>query len=127
MARLAGVPGRWVAVKLGDQTIVLVTREPTGDVDRYGNDVVADAYAAVEFCLVTPGQSTEPGDQSSARVAGLDLLAPPGTPIDAAQAVIYPATATGDPQAPYTGPRWEVDGDAGFWEDSVQAHLTRAV
>jgi hypothetical protein len=116
-------------VKLGDDTIVLVDREPTGQRDRYGNDVLAPSYTAVEWCLVTPGTSTEPGDQSSARITGLDVLAPrgPADQLDAVDAVIYPATATGDPEQPWAGPQYEVDGDVGVWEDAVQARLTRSV
>lgn len=114
-------------VKLGDDTIVLVSREPTGQTDRYGNDVLAGAFAEVPWCLVTPATSSEPGDQSSPRIVGLDLLAPPGTPVDAADAVIFPASATGDPKQPWAGPRYEVDGDVGVWEDCVQARLSRSV
>lgn len=113
-------------MKLGDHTIVLVGRAPTGQTDRYGQDVLVDTYTAVEWCLVTPGGSTEPADQSSARLSGLDLLAPAGTPVDAADAVIWPATATDNPDQPWTGPRYEVDGDVGDWGELIQARLTRA-
>lgn len=115
-------------MKLGDQTIVLVDQQPTGQHDRYGSDILGPVYTEVQWCLVTPAGSSETGDQSAARISGLQLLAPPGTAVDAADAVIYPFTKTvvgGQPV--YDGPRYQVDGDVGVWEDSVQAQLTRAV
>jgi hypothetical protein len=111
-------------VKLGNDTIVVVTRQQTG-IDRYHNPVMQDVYTEVRWCSVTPSASTEPGDQSAPRLQGLDLLAPPSTVMDSTSRVIFPATATqGDP--PWTGPRYEVDGDVGQWGTAVQAHLVRS-
>lgn len=112
-------------VKLGDHTIVLLTRVPTGERGRYGDDVLRDVFTEVRWCLVTPAGSSEAEDQGTAKVTGLQLLAPPGTPVDAAAAVIWPPVATENPDEPFTGPRYEVDGDVGIWEESVQARLTK--
>lgn len=112
-------------MKLGDDTIVLVLREPTGARDRYGQGVLRDVYLQVDWCLVTPTGSAEAEDQSTAKVTGLQLLAAPGTPIGAAAAVIWPPTATDDPNQPWSGPRYEVDGDVGDWGELLQAQLRK--
>jgi hypothetical protein len=81
---------------------------------KLGNDRIVDA-----------GRVDRAGDQSAPRLQGLNLLAPPATVMDSSSRVIYPATATGgDP--PWTGPRYEVDGDVGQWSTAVQAHLIRS-
>jgi hypothetical protein len=112
-------------VKLGDHTIVLVAREPSGQRDAYGNDILTDVFTEHPWCLVTPTLMQEPAERTRARISGLQLLAPAGVPIAAADAVIWPPTATGDPAAPFTGPRYEVDGDVGDWGDFLEARLTR--
>ncbi len=113
-------------MKLGNDTIVLVTRELTGERDRYGSDVVRDVYSEWRWCLVTPTTATEPEGQTAARVTGLQVLAPRRVPLSAAAAVIWPATATTDPDKPWDGPSYEVDGDVGDWRTYQQAQLTRS-
>lgn len=113
-------------MKLGNHTIVLLSREATGQRDRYNAPILRDVYSEHRWCSVTPTSSSEPGDQSAPRVQGLQLLAPKGTPLDAAAAVIWPATATDNPDAPWTGPRYEVIGDVGIWDHCVQAELSRS-
>lgn len=112
-------------MKLGNDTIVVVTQTPTGEEDARGNPVLAASYTMVRWCQVSPGVSQEAGDRSTPTISGLDVLAPPKTTIGATAEVIYPATATGsDP--PWSGPRFEVVGDPGNWGTALQFHLERA-
>lgn len=112
-------------MKLGNDRIVIVTRTATGQVDERGNDVMVDSFTEVRWCSVTPGVAQESPDRAVPSISGLTVLAPPTAPLDIAAAVIYPATATGDPDAPWSGPRYEVKGDPGDWGACVQAHLER--
>lgn len=113
-------------VKLGNDTIVVVTRTPSGQEDDWGNPVLVDSYLPVRWCQVSPATSSESPDRAVPTISGLTVLAPPSTPLGAVDAVIWPATATEDPDNPWTGPRYEVVGDPGDWGTAVQAHLQRS-
>lgn len=99
-------------MKLGDEVIVLRKRQVTGR-DGYGNDVTEDVDTEVAWCSVTPTTSSEADDRGVPRVSGLHLLAPPDTDVEAADAVLY------------RGRSYEVDGEAGFWAECVEAQLRR--
>lgn len=114
-------------MKLGNDTIVLVARTPTGERDSRGNEITTEVFTEVRWCSVTPGTSSESSDQSVPRVKGLQVLAPrgPADQLQAVDAVIYPPAAQSDPEQPWTGPRYEVAGDVGLWDEAVQAQLER--
>jgi hypothetical protein len=97
---------------LGPHTIVLRKRQVTGQ-DRYGNDVPEDVDVAVDGCLVTPTRSSETDDRSAPRISGAQLLAPPGTDVDSADAIIWRERS------------YEVDGETGIWDECVEAQLRR--
>lgn len=99
-------------MKLGDDTIVLRKRQVTGR-DDYGNDVTENVDTDVPWCSVTPTTSSEADDRGVPRVTGLHLLAPPDTDVEAADAVVY------------RGREYEVDGEAGIWDECVEAQLRR--
>lgn len=99
-------------MKLGDDTIVLRKRQVTGR-DRYGNDVTSDVDSEVRWCSVTPTTTTEADDRAVPRVTGLQLLAPPGTDLESADAILW------------RGRVYEIDGEAGDWDECVQAQLRR--
>lgn len=111
-------------MKLGNDRIVIVTRTASGTDDR-GNDVMVESFTEVRWCSVSPGVTSESMDRAVPTISGLTVLAPPAAPLDIAAAVIYPAAATGDPGTPWSGPRYEVQGDPGNWGTAVQAHLER--
>lgn len=111
-------------MKLGNDMIVVVDQEPTGDEDAYGNAIMAPAYTEVRWCQVTPGTSQEAGDRSVPTISGLTVLAPPSTVIKATSEVIWPATATGGDPA-WSGPTYQVVGDPGQWRTALQVHLER--
>lgn len=111
-------------MKLGNDTIVVVTRTATGQ-DERGNDLLTDSFTEVRWCQVAPGVSQESPNRAVPTLSGLDVLAPPTAPLDIAAAVIYPAAANDDPDEPWTGPRYEVQGDVGDWGTALQAHLER--
>lgn len=112
-------------MKLGDHMIVLVIRQPSGERDAYGNVVMAEVFTEHRGCLVTPMVMQEPVERTSPRISGMQLLAPAAVPVGAADAVIWPPAATGDPMRPFTGPEYEVDGDVGDWGEFIEARLTR--
>lgn len=100
-------------MRLGEDTIVLRRRQVAGR-DRYNNDVVENVDQAIDGCLVTPTRSSETDDRSAPRISGAQLLAPPGTDVDSADAIIW------------HGRSYEVDGETGLWEECVEAQLRRS-
>lgn len=100
-------------MKLGDDTILLRRRLVVSQ-DDYGNDVTENVDSEVRWCSVTPTTSSESDDRAVPRVSGLHLLAPAGTDVEAADAIGY------------RGRWYEVDGEAGIWDECVEAQLRRA-
>jgi hypothetical protein len=115
-------------VRLGEHTVALRTYVVTGQDPRFHTDVTERLDVKVDGCLVTPATATEPEDASTGpKVTGYQLLAPPGVPIDSAEAVIWPITGTRivDGREEYDGPEYQVEGDVGQWEDAQQARVIR--
>lgn len=118
-------------MSLGPHTIGLRKREPTGEKTRHNVEVMRTVDVEVSGCLVTPSRAGERGerdDRVTPRIAGLQLLAPPGTDLDVVDAVIWPITGrdTVGGRLVLTGRLYEVDGEAGIWEECVEAELRRS-
>ena len=122
MAGLAGL-----VTRLGEHVIGLRTRVDAGEKDRYGNTVYVDSDTEHDGCLVTPGRSSEDEANVAARVSGAQLLAPPGTPLAAADAIIWPISSSAlvNGRLELTGRLWEIGGDVGDWDECLEAKLTR--
>jgi len=116
-------------VKLGNDVVGHRTRQVTGKNAR-GNDVVTNVDVELLWCSVTPLSSSEADDESLPRVTGLRLLAPGGSNISAADAIIWPITGRttdGDGVLHLEGPVYEVVGDVGIWGRAAEdASLRRS-
>ena len=114
-------------MSLGPHVIGLRKREVTGK-NKYNVDITVSVDVEVAGCLVTPTRSTESDDRAAPRIAGLQLLAPPGTDLDAVDAVIWPITSRTvvDGRLQLAGRLYEVDGEAGIWDECVEAQLRRS-
>lgn len=115
-------------MKLGDDTIGLRTRRPSGERDDRGNDILVEEDVEVPWCLVVPTTSSEAADRGAPTVSGAHVYAPPGTDLEATAAVIWPITGreSVDGRLRLSGTTWEVDGEAGVWPELVEAQLRRA-
>lgn len=119
-------------MKLGNHTVGLRTTGKTGETDEYGDDVLAEVFVKVRWCLVTPtkrlSENDEPENRAAPTTQGMTLLAPPGTPVTASTTVVWPIQSeTGDgPTLALTGPVWQVIGDPGPWDDTVEVQLRRS-
>lgn len=95
--------------------------DTTPVLDDYGDPVVDVTDTEVTGCLVVPSSRTsdtrEPRDRAAPRIAGLELYAPPATDLRATDVVLWP------PVNPTT---WQVEGDVGVWDESIEARLIRA-
>jgi hypothetical protein len=125
-------------VKLGNDTVGLRGLQPRLDEtgqpvsDDFGDQVTDRADVEVRGCLMAPTTRTsgtsEPENRSAPRTAGMTLLAPPRTPIDADTVVIWPITSrqTVDGRLQLDGPLWQVVSDPGPWDESLEVELRRA-
>ncbi|MFC0546929.1 hypothetical protein [Kutzneria chonburiensis] len=93
---------------LGNQTVTLVRRVRAGT-DDYGEDVFTTERVMVEGCSFQPVSSAEQLGTADRVVTRYRLFAPPGTDLDAVDAVEV------------AGQSWEVDGDAENWPDLAGA------
>lgn len=116
-------------MKLGSDVVGHRSRQVTGT-DARGNDLVKNVDVELRWCSVTPVSSSEADDESFPRVTGLRLLAPGGSNIAAADAIIWPITArTTDSggQLHLECPVYEVVGDVGLWGRAAEdASLRRS-
>jgi hypothetical protein len=133
---LAG-PASGLGVKLGDDTIGLRKSIPRVDGggqpvrDEYGDRVVDALDVEVSWCLVTPTgrlvDTFEPEDRSAPALTGYTVLAPPGTDVRFVDVVVWPITGrTGSAETndlALTGRTWQVVGEPGIWEESVELRL----
>jgi hypothetical protein len=127
-----------VIVKLGDDTIGLRKFVPRLDGrgqpvrDRAGDPVEDVVDVEVPWCLVVPTSrsttdTTEPEGRSAPSLTGYTVLAPPGTDVDAVDVVVWPITGRTGSAEPgdlaLQGRTWQVVGEPGVWEESVELRL----
>jgi hypothetical protein len=85
----------------------------------------------VRWCLVTPtrrlSENDEAEDRTAPMTAGLTVLVPPGTDVRFVDVVVWPVTGrTGSAETndlALTGRTWQVVGEPGIWEESVELRL----
>lgn len=104
--------------------------------DEYGDRVVDAVDVEVPGSLITPtarvsartAADVEPEDRSAPAVASYTWLAPAGTDIGMADVAVWPITArdTSTGQLQLTGRTWQVVGEPGLWEESVEVRLRAA-
>lgn len=125
-------------MKLGDDTIGLRSFVPRLDGagqpvrDRVGDPIEDVVDVEVPWCLVTPSSrsttdTTEAADRSSPSLTGYTVLASPGTDVRFVDVVVWPITGrTGSAETAdlaLEGRTWQVVGEPGLWEESVELRL----
>lgn len=125
-------------MKLGDHTIGLRNLLPRLDgngqpvLDEYDQPIVDAVDIKVRWCSMTPSSrlsdTNEPGDRVEPALTGMTLIAPPETPVTDSSIIVWPITdeATVDGQLRLTGTEWQVLGEPGLWDESVEARLRKA-
>ncbi len=67
---------------------VAISRREVIGVDQYGNDVKETVTTTIPGCVVWPRTSTEYTDERDTVITGITVIFPPGTDVEAVDAVI---------------------------------------
>lgn len=130
--RLVDDDPRWFgdAVKLGNHVVGLRKKLPGAARDEYGAAVPDVVDVKVRWCLVAPARRTtsdsaEPEDRSAPMTSGYQCLMPPGTDVTYLDEVVWPITgeATVGGFLQLSGRVWQVIGEPGLWDESVELRL----
>lgn len=126
-------------MKLGNDIIGVRQRVPR--VDGSGNPVRSPIGAPivdvvdvkVHWCQVVPSMrrkqdNEEQEDRAAPRISGVDVYAPAGTQVTAADVVVWPiqSEATVGGVLQLTGPVYQVIGDPGPWGESLEIRLRKS-
>jgi hypothetical protein len=113
-------------VKLGDHTVVLEKNVDDWDNhDEYGNPTRGKVFREIRWCQLTPTRSSEDQSRTSPSISGATLMAPPSTARDIETSNVIISHWTKLPDGTYSGRRWEVLGEVGQWDISVEVQLRR--
>lgn len=112
-------------MKLGDDTVVLAHKVPTGQKNDYGQPTYTTAWYPIERCTFAPTKAQTDETRGVPSINGATLVAQPkwADLIEQADHVIYPPTALSD--GSYRGPSWEMVGEVGRWRESAECFLRR--
>jgi hypothetical protein len=126
-------------MKIGDTTVVLEMTRPdwTQPKDPYGNQPTTTTYRPIRWCSLTPARSSEDQTRTGPAIVGANLVTPrystdAGVRYDNFVDVLAADSIISDPVGPdgtgrYTGRRWEILGEVGKWDESVEMLLRRLV
>lgn len=113
-------------MKLGNHTVVLEKNvDDWENHDEYGNPVRGKVFREIRWCQLTPTRSSEDQSRTSPSISGATLYAPLSTARDIETSNVIISHWAKNPDGTYDGRRWEVLGEVGLWDISVEVQLRR--
>lgn len=113
-------------MKLGDHTVVLEKSIDDWDNhDEYGNPARGKVYRELRWCSFTPTRSHEDQSRTSPSINGATLYATRRSAHDVETADAILSNWTKNADGTYSGTRWEVIGDVGFWDAAIEVQCRR--